>query len=189
VTLKSISLLELLSYFCCLYNEYAFVAYSHSYQVLRQNLDRTFKNVKIVSNRMVFNDDGQLVSFKGIIFGWCFIIHLSAFINSHLWFFLWKTEISLRKYQAFDLCHAIINYSLFTFHNTGKLIHVLNKNEHALDMAAPLHDRLGVDIGEEDEENVNMKERRNVLLMGDHLGDLRMSDGLDYETRISIGFL
>nr|AAC67350.1 hypothetical protein [Arabidopsis thaliana] len=135
VTLKSISLLELLSYFCCLYNEYAFVAYSHSYQVLRQNLDRTFKNVKIVSNRMVFNDDGQLVSFK------------------------------------------------------GKLIHVLNKNEHALDMAAPLHDRLGVDIGEEDEENVNMKERRNVLLMGDHLGDLRMSDGLDYETRISIGFL
>ncbi|AEC09569.2 Pyrimidine 5'-nucleotidase eukaryotic [Arabidopsis thaliana x Arabidopsis arenosa] len=104
-------------------------------EVLRQNLDRTFKNVKIVSNRMVFNDDGQLVSFK------------------------------------------------------GKLIHVLNKNEHALDMAAPLHDRLGVDIGEEDEENVNMKERRNVLLMGDHLGDLRMSDGLDYETRISIGFL
>ncbi|KAG7569671.1 HAD-like superfamily [Arabidopsis thaliana x Arabidopsis arenosa] len=104
-------------------------------EVLRQNLDRTFKNVKIVSNRMVFNDDGQLVSFK------------------------------------------------------GNLIHVLNKNEHALDMAAPLHDRLGVDIGEEDEENVNMKERRNVLLMGDHLGDLRMSDGLDYETRISIGFL
>ncbi|CAH8265216.1 unnamed protein product [Arabidopsis lyrata] len=104
-------------------------------EVLRQNLGRTFKNVKIVSNWMVFNDDGQLVSFK------------------------------------------------------GKLIHVLNKNEHALDMAAPLHDRLGVDIGEEDEENVNMKERRNVLLMGDHLGDLRMSDGLDYETRISIGFL
>ncbi|XP_010505516.1 PREDICTED: 7-methylguanosine phosphate-specific 5'-nucleotidase A-like [Camelina sativa] len=104
-------------------------------EVLRQNLHRTFKNVKIVSNRMVFNDDGQLVSFK------------------------------------------------------GKLIHVLNKNEHALDMAAPLHDRLGVDTAEEDEENANMKKRTNVLLMGDHLGDLRMSDGLNYETRISIGFL
>ncbi|EOA28848.1 hypothetical protein CARUB_v10025092mg [Capsella rubella] len=104
-------------------------------EVLRQNLHRTFKNVKIVSNRMVFNDDGQLVSFK------------------------------------------------------GKLIHVLNKNEHALDMAAPLHDQLGVDTGEEDEENANMKQRTNVLLMGDHLGDLRMSDGLNYETRISIGFL
>ncbi|XP_010509161.1 PREDICTED: 7-methylguanosine phosphate-specific 5'-nucleotidase A-like [Camelina sativa] len=104
-------------------------------EVLRQNLHRTFKNVKIVSNRMVFNDDGQLVSFK------------------------------------------------------GKLIHVLNKNEHALDMAAPLHDRLGVDTAEEDEENANMKKRTNVLLMGDHLGDLRMSDGLNYDTRISIGFL
>lgn len=66
---------------------------------------------------------------------------------------------------------------------------MLNKNEHALDMAAPLHDRLGVDTGEEDEENANMKQRTNVLLMGDHLGDLRMSDGLNYETRISIGFL
>lgn len=66
---------------------------------------------------------------------------------------------------------------------------MLNKNEHALDMAAPLHDRLGVDTGEEDEENANMKQRTNVLLMGDHLGDLRMSDGLNYESRISIGFL
>lgn len=66
---------------------------------------------------------------------------------------------------------------------------MLNKNEHALDMAAPLHDRLGVDIGEEDEENAYVKQRRNVLLLGDHLGDLRMSDGLKYESRISIGFL
>uniref|UniRef100_A0A1J3DHB4 5'-nucleotidase n=2 Tax=Noccaea caerulescens TaxID=107243 RepID=A0A1J3DHB4_NOCCA len=104
-------------------------------EVLRQNLHRTFKNVKIVSNRMVFDDDGRLVSFK------------------------------------------------------GKLIHVLNKNEHALDMAAPLHDQLGVDTDEEVDENVYVKQRTNVLLMGDHLGDLRMSDGLNYETRISIGFL
>lgn len=67
---------------------------------------------------------------------------------------------------------------------------MLNKNEHALDMAAPLHDQLGADISEEDEENnVYVKQRTNVLLMGDHLGDLRMSDGLNYETRISIGFL
>ncbi|CAN8284852.1 unnamed protein product [Cochlearia groenlandica] len=106
-------------------------------EVLRQNLHRRFKNVKIVSNRMVFDDNGRLMSFK------------------------------------------------------GKLIHVLNKNEHALDMAAPLHEQLGhVDIVEkEDQENANMKQRTNVLLMGDHLGDLGMSDGLNYETRISIGFL
>lgn len=35
-------------------------------QVLRQKLHRSFKNVRIVSNRMVFNLSGQLVSFKGI---------------------------------------------------------------------------------------------------------------------------
>ncbi|CAG7880789.1 unnamed protein product [Brassica rapa] len=104
-------------------------------EVLRQKLHRTFKNVKIVSNRMVFDDDGRLVSFK------------------------------------------------------GKLIHVLNKNEHALDMAAPLHDQLGVDNGGEGEENAYVKQRTNVLLLGDHMGDLRMSDGLNYESRISIGFL
>ncbi|CAN6814631.1 unnamed protein product [Brassica oleracea] len=104
-------------------------------EVLRQKLHRTFKNVKIVSNRMVFDDDGRLVSFK------------------------------------------------------GKLIHVLNKNEHALDMAAPLHDNLGVDSGGEGEENAYVKQRTNVLLLGDHMGDLRMSDGLNYDTRISIGFL
>lgn len=66
---------------------------------------------------------------------------------------------------------------------------MLNKNEHALDMAAPLHDNLGIDIGVEDEENAYVKQRTNVLLLGDHLGDLRMSDGLNYESRVSIGFL
>ncbi|KAF6169987.1 hypothetical protein GIB67_034379 [Kingdonia uniflora] len=36
-------------------------------EVLRHKLHRAFKNVKIVSNRMVFNSDGRLVSFKGIL--------------------------------------------------------------------------------------------------------------------------
>ncbi|XP_010523701.1 PREDICTED: LOW QUALITY PROTEIN: 7-methylguanosine phosphate-specific 5'-nucleotidase A [Tarenaya hassleriana] len=103
-------------------------------EVLRQKLHRTFKNVRIVSNRMVFDDNGCLVSFK------------------------------------------------------GKLIHVLNKNEHALDMAAPLHDQLG-DTKGADEDTARVKLRTNVLLLGDHLGDLSMSDGLKYENRISVGFL
>ncbi|KHN37904.1 Cytosolic 5'-nucleotidase III-like protein A [Glycine soja] len=34
-------------------------------EVLRQKLHRSFKNVRIVSNRMVFDDDGRLVTFKG----------------------------------------------------------------------------------------------------------------------------
>lgn len=103
-------------------------------EVLRQKLHRSFKNVKIVSNRMVFDSEGRLVSFK------------------------------------------------------GKTIHSLNKNEHALDMAAPLHDQLG-DIDGSTDDNASVKRRTNVLLLGDHIGDLGMSDGLNYETRISVAFL
>ncbi|KAI7749576.1 hypothetical protein M8C21_021878, partial [Ambrosia artemisiifolia] len=103
-------------------------------EVLRQKLHRTFKNVKIVSNRMKFDQNGNLVSF------------------------------------------------------TGKLIHSLNKNEHALDMAASLHEQLG-EIDDQMIDTASLKKRTNVLLLGDHMGDLRMSDGLNYETRISVGFL
>ncbi|XP_043817173.1 7-methylguanosine phosphate-specific 5'-nucleotidase A isoform X2 [Manihot esculenta] len=103
-------------------------------EVLRQKVHRSFRNVKIVSNRMVFDDNGRLISFK------------------------------------------------------GKLIHSLNKNEHALDMAAPVHEHLG-DVDGVSDDSASVKKRTNVLLLGDHLGDLGMSDGLDYETRISVGFL
>lgn len=103
-------------------------------EVFRQKPHRPFKNVKIVSNRMVFDDNGNLVAFK------------------------------------------------------GKTIHVLNKNEHALDMAAPVHDFLG-DIDVPSEDSASVKKRTNVLLLGDHIGDLGMSDGLNYENRIAVGFL
>ncbi|KAF5205807.1 7-methylguanosine phosphate-specific 5'-nucleotidase [Thalictrum thalictroides] len=103
-------------------------------EVLKQKLHRSFKNVKIISNRMTFDTDGRLVSFK------------------------------------------------------GKTIHVLNKNEHALDMAAPIHDQSGVSNGLTD-DNASVKTRTNVILLGDHIGDLGMSDGLKYENRIAVGFL
>ncbi|KAK3146603.1 hypothetical protein QOZ80_3BG0268800 [Eleusine coracana subsp. coracana] len=103
-------------------------------EVFRQKLHRSFKNIKIVSNRMVFNEDGRLVAFK------------------------------------------------------GKTIHVLNKNEHALDMAAPVHDNPGDPNGSIDDYSM-VKKRTNVLLLGDHIGDLGMSDGLNYENRIAVGFL
>lgn len=76
----------------------------------------------------------------------------------------------------------------FYYLHTGKTIHSLNKNEHALEMAAPLHDQLG-DVDGPTYDNASVKTRTNVLLLGDHLGDLGMSDGLKYETRISVGFL
>ncbi|PVH31459.1 hypothetical protein PAHAL_9G149900 [Panicum hallii] len=103
-------------------------------EVFRQKLHRSFKNIKVVSNRMVFNEEGRLVAFK------------------------------------------------------GKTIHVLNKNEHALDMAAPVHDNLGDPNGSIDDYSL-VKKRTNVLLLGDHIGDLGMSDGLNYENRIAVGFL
>lgn len=68
------------------------------------------------------------------------------------------------------------------------MIHSLNKNEHALDMAAPVHERFG-DIDGPTDDNDLLKKRTNVLLLGDHTGDLGMSDGLNYDTRISVGFL
>lgn len=50
----------------------------------------------------------------------------------------------------------------------GRLIHVLNKREHA---------------------NNSTPHRRNVLLLGDSLGDLQMSDGVAHSTIFTIGFL
>uniref|UniRef100_A0A1D1XTD2 5'-nucleotidase n=1 Tax=Anthurium amnicola TaxID=1678845 RepID=A0A1D1XTD2_9ARAE len=102
-------------------------------EVFRQKLHRSFRNIKIVSNRMIF-DNGRLVAFQ------------------------------------------------------GKTIHVLNKNEHALDLAAPVHDQLEDSNGSND-DNMSIRKRTNVLLLGDHIGDLGMSDGLKYENRIAIGFL
>ena len=82
------------------------------------------------------------------------------------------------------LCNSLCNSVIAA----GKTIHVLNKNEHALDMAAPIHHRFGDTDGPVD-DYASLKKRTNVLLLGDHIGDLGMSDGLNYETRISVGFL
>lgn len=69
---------------------------------------------------------------------------------------------------------------------------MLNKNEHALEMALPLHSDDGNFVGDKKIPNAGaaiVQGRSNVLLLGDHLGDLGMSDGVDYDNRISIGFL
>lgn len=55
-------------------------------------------------------------------------------------------------------------------------------------MAAPLHQQLG-DTTAVVDDNSSLKMRTNVLLLGDHIGDLGMSDGLNYDTRLSVGFL
>ena len=55
-------------------------------------------------------------------------------------------------------------------------------------MAAPVHNSLGDPNGSTD-DYLLVKKRTNVLLLGDHIGDLGMSDGLNYENRIAAGFL
>eukprot|EP00246_Nothoceros_aenigmaticus_P008887 TRINITY_DN2409_c0_g3_i2.p1 TRINITY_DN2409_c0_g3~~TRINITY_DN2409_c0_g3_i2.p1 ORF type:complete len:359 (+),score=44.76 TRINITY_DN2409_c0_g3_i2:3-1079(+) len=105
-------------------------------EVMRQKLHRFFGNIRVVSNRMDFDEADNLIGFR------------------------------------------------------GRTIHVLNKNEHALEMAAPLHDDKGRAVGPEHENGATVVEgRTNVLLLGDHLGDLGMSDGVNYDNRISVGFL
>jgi hypothetical protein len=81
----------------------------------------------------------------------------------------------------------------------------LNKNEHAIALAGPMHDEQGrvlddlkhseppdgaaaslIDGG--DGPSI-VAGRNNVILMGDHLGDLGMSRGVNVDEQISIGFL
>ncbi|BBG96890.1 5'-nucleotidase [Prunus dulcis] len=92
-------------------------------EVLRQKIHRLFKNVKIVSNRMIFDNNGHL------------------------------------SYMPLTTMRSILD------NVGGKTIH-----------NAPTY------------ENASVKTRRNVLLLGDHIGDLGMSDGLNYENRISWDF-
>lgn len=54
------------------------------------------------------------------------------------------------------------------------LIHVFNKNE------AGVTDNTHYEV---------IKNRNNVIVLGDSIGDLRMADGLEHEVNLSIGFL
>ncbi|KAG7390762.1 5'-nucleotidase, cytosolic III [Phytophthora pseudosyringae] len=58
----------------------------------------------------------------------------------------------------------------------GRTIHPLTKTAHAL-LDSPFW------------EECELEKRRNVLLLGDSRGDVRMADGLDAEAIIRIGFL
>lgn len=84
-------------------------------------------------------------------------------------------------FSKFQLPHdCICNLNL---DHLGKTIHVLNKNEHALDLAAPAHDNLGDPNGSSNDYSL-VEKRTNMLLLGDHIGDQEISDGLNY-----VGFL
>ena len=75
--------------------------------------------------------------------------------------------------------HMISNKMIFNSDGicTGfkePLIHVFNKNEASVVQTSHFS---------------SIKDRRNVILLGDSLGDLRMADGLSHDVSITIGFL
>lgn len=55
------------------------------------------------------------------------------------------------------------------------IIHVFNKDESSINKFPELHE--------------NLKHRKNVILLGDSLGDLGMIEGFDYDNLLSFGFL
>lgn len=80
-----------------------------------------------------------------------------------------------------DNVKVISNYMNFDSNNklvefTGELIHMFNKNESAVPHSAAYFQ--------------DLSHRHNVILMGDSLGDLQMSKGVEPpSTILTIGFL
>jgi|TARA_B100002003_G_C14121979_1_gene539682 5'-nucleotidase len=101
------------------------------------------------------------------------LLILSAGLGDMIESFLIKENIMHSK------LHIIANF--FDFDKDGKIkgykskiIHTFNKNESSI-KNTPYYNEI--------------KERKNVLLIGDNLGDLSMSEGLDHNAIIKIGFL
>ncbi|MBU2576093.1 MAG: haloacid dehalogenase-like hydrolase [Nanoarchaeota archaeon] len=72
--------------------------------------------------------------------------------------------------------------NLFEFYEDGKafykpksLIHSMNKDETAVQDHPEIYEKI--------------KDRKNVILIGDSLGDLEMTAGFEYESLLKIGFL
>ncbi|KAG0743448.1 hypothetical protein G6F33_006887 [Rhizopus arrhizus] len=89
-------------------------------------------------------------------------------------------EVILREVDLFfDNMHIVSNMMVFDEQEIcvdfkEPLIHVFNKSEFQLE-TSPYH--------------ALIENRRNVILMGDSLGDLQMSQGVDHDICLTIGFL
>jgi 5'-nucleotidase len=87
----------------------------------------------------------------------------------------------LKKHgKLYDNVHVIAN--LYKWDKEGKaigiensIIHVFNKDETSVKNHPTIYKEI--------------KERKNVLLLGDSLGDLGMVKGFDYENLLKVGFL
>jgi 5'-nucleotidase len=100
------------------------------------------------------------------------VIIMSASLGDMIRLYLEKTG---RNYPNIYLVT-----NLFEFDEQGKVIGVKQPIVHSLNKYEVLIKGLPV--------YEKVKERKNVLLMGDGLGDLGMIDGFDYDELVSIGF-
>ncbi|KAJ3319646.1 hypothetical protein HDV06_006139 [Boothiomyces sp. JEL0866] len=87
-------------------------------------------------------------------------------------------EIVLKKAGLFTRDMAIVSNRMEFSQDKivgfkDPLIHTLNKNEAAMD----------------GEHYDKVKDRDNVILMGDSIGDLHMADGIPHKTKLTVGFL
>ena len=83
-----------------------------------------------------------------------------------------------RHYLA-DNIHIVSNFFIFDDEGTAidvkrPFIHSYSKNEHEIENTDYLQ---------------SIKEKPNVILLGDSLGDLGMTEGIDHDTVLKIGFL
>lgn len=89
------------------------------------------------------------------------------------------TERLKSKGKLYDNIHVISNFLDYNKDGTIKgyksdIIHIFNKNEYQI----------------KDTKYYNqIKKRKNVILIGDSLGDLQMSKGIPHDNIIKIGFL
>ncbi len=67
------------------------------------------------------------------------------------------------------------DYTFITLYDTGRPIHSLNKNEHSIPSGSNYYK--------------DVSTRKNALLLGDSLTDLQMSEGLNHDTILKVGFL
>ncbi|GJP30557.1 hypothetical protein CLOM_g3809 [Closterium sp. NIES-68] len=140
-------------------------------ELLHQQLPRSFSNVRVVSNRMQFDESGRLVAFPGRI------IHV-----------LNKNEHSLELAAAEEQAASTSDDGKEFVRNVeqGSATQVLTMAKKGDNNSSDTVTHGTITAAEEVAE---VRSRTNVILLGDHLGDLGMSEGVSISNQIAVGFL
>lgn len=80
---------------------------------------------------------------------------------------LTKNMHIISNHYEYDKNDTVIGY-------IGEIIHPFNKNEHSIETSPYAKE---------------IKNKKNVILLGDSLGDINMCDGIEHDNIIKIGFL